>query len=144
MDDRGCDEGTGRRDNYQDREGSKRQERKRERDYNFTARWIDWQRQTERGGTERCRRREEQVMSNRGRTDWKRKCVWRRVRTVGEGESPCQRGRKRQKASAVDSFLSCVFFFCNVSFARLCSLYSRTHLRRHTRTRPPTHTAPIP
>lgn len=54
MDDRGCDEGTGRRDNYQDREGSKRQERKRERDYNFTARWIDWQRQTEREGGRRA------------------------------------------------------------------------------------------
>lgn len=33
-----------------------------------TLRWIDWQWPTERerGRTERCRRREEQVMSNRG------------------------------------------------------------------------------
>lgn len=27
----------------------------------------------------------------------------------GEGESPCQRGRKRPKANTFDSFLSCVF-----------------------------------
>lgn len=53
MDDRGCDEGTGRIDNYQDREGSKRQERKRERDYIFTPRWIDWQWQTQIEGGQR-------------------------------------------------------------------------------------------
>lgn len=85
----------------------------------------------ERGGTERCRRREEQVMSSRDRKDWKRKCVWRRVRTVSEGESPCQRGWKRQIANTVDSFLSCVgfffFFFVMSACARLCSC---THLQR--------------
>lgn len=53
MDDRGCNERTGRRDNYKDREGSKRQERKREGDYNLTPRWIDWQLQKETEGGHR-------------------------------------------------------------------------------------------
>ncbi len=75
MDDRGCNEGTGRRDNYQDRGGGKRQERKKERDYNFTARWIDWQQQPEGGRTDMCRRREEQMMSNRAEKILKKKCV---------------------------------------------------------------------
>lgn len=69
--------------------------------------------------------------------------VWRGVRTKSEGESPCQRGQKRQIANTWFISLVCVCFFCffSLSFfsAPGCQLWLfvfwHTSLKDYTRLR---------